>query len=280
MAAPESPARLDLEAYAKYVEDGVAFDEPRPGVLRLQLTRPERWNAIPIALHDAMPILFAEIAEDAAVKAFVLAGTGDVFSSGGDVDEGMKPRHAGQLARLQHTAVRIVTRLLEIPQPTVCAVNGPAIGFAVSLALHFDFVIASENATFYDSHAAFGAAPGDGLVLIAQAALPPAVAREVLYGGRTLTAQEAERFGLVNRVVPRESLEEETFAQLDRVFAMAPLAVRMGKMFVNAELRARAEQTLNLALAAELLTITSDDFNTAVQGFMRDRRFTQDWKGR
>ena len=81
----------------------------------------------------------------------------------------------------------------------------------------------------------------------------------------------------MNRVVPREDLESEAFAQLDRVFAMAPLAVRMGKMFVNAELRARAEQTLNLALAAELLTITSDDFNNAVEGFFKTRRFTTDW---
>ena len=271
---------VDLGRYERWFEDGIAFDEPRDGVLRLQLTRPDRWNAIPIRLHDSMPVLFAEIAEDESVAAFMLAGTGDVFSSGGDVDDGMKPRHAGQLARLQHTAVRIVTRLLEIPQPTIAVVNGPAIGFAVSLALHCDFVIASENATFYDSHAAFGAAPGDGYVVIAQAALPPAVARDVLYGGRTLTAEEAERYGLVNRVVSREDLEAEAFAQLDRVFAMAPLAVRMGKMFVNAELRARAEQTLNLALAAELLTITSDDFNNAVEGFFKTRRFTTDWKGR
>ncbi|MBM3676311.1 MAG: enoyl-CoA hydratase/isomerase family protein [Actinobacteria bacterium] len=276
----EGGGQIDFTRYERYLEEGIAFDEPRPGVLRLQLTRSDRWNAIPIRLHDSMPLLFAEIAEDQSVRAFMIAGTGDVFSSGGDVDEGMKPRHAGQLALLQYTAVRIITRLLEIPQPTIAVVNGPAIGFAVSLALHCDFVIASENATFYDSHAAFGAAPGDGYVVIAQAALPPAIAKDVLYGGRTLTAAEAEHWGLVNRVAPREQLEEEAFAQLARVFAMAPLAVRMGKMFANAELRARAEQTLNMGLAAELLTIMSDDFNNAVEGFFRTRKFTRDWKGR
>jgi enoyl-CoA hydratase len=271
---------IDLAPYGRYTAEGIAFDEPRPGVLRLRLDRPEKWNAIPLAVHDAMPLLFAQIAEDEAVRAFMLAGSGKVFSSGGDVDEGMKKRDAGDLVRLQYIAVRIITRLLEIPQPTICVVNGPAIGFAASLALHFDFVVCSDTATFYDSHAAFGAAPGDGLVLVAPLVLGPAIAREVLFGGRKLSAAEAESRGLVNRVVPHESVEEEAFALLDQISKMAPLAVRMGKMFVNAPLRAAAEQILNLSIAAEMVTLASEDYERAVEGFQRDRKFDQDWRGR
>jgi enoyl-CoA hydratase len=271
---------LALGRYDAYLAEGIAFDEPRPGVLRLRLTRPEKWNAMPIAFHDALPDLFAQIAADRAVDAFLLAGTGEVFSSGGDVDEGMPERHAGELLDLQRLAMRIVTSLLEVPQPTLCVVNGPAIGFAAGLALHFDFVVAAEHATFRDSHAAFGAAPGDGLALILQASLPPAIAREVLYGGRVLTAAEAAQHGLVNRVVPLEQVDEEAFALLDRVRAMAPLAVRAGKMIVNAPLRAAAETVLSMAAAMEMITLASEDFRTAVDGFRRSGRFDQSWRGR
>lgn len=271
---------LELQRYARYGQDGVEFDEPRPGVLRLTLNRPKQWNPIPQRLHDSLPVLFAEIAEDPNLHAFMLRGSGENFSSGGNVDEGMWRRNAGELVQLQHTAVRIITRLLEVPQTTVCVVNGPAIGFAASLALHFDFIVAAEGATFYDSHAAFGAAPGDGLSVVAPLVLGPAIAREVLYAGKKLTAQEAQARGLVNRVVPRERVEEEAFGLLDDLDRMAPLAVRMGKMFVNAPLRAAAEQILNLSIAAEMVTLTSDDYNRAVEGFKKDRRFNQEWEGR
>jgi enoyl-CoA hydratase/carnithine racemase len=210
----------------------------------------------------------------------MLAGSGRVFSSGGDVDEGMEHRHVGQLVELQRIAVRIITRLLEVPQPTFCVVNGPAIGFAASLALHFDFIVASDDARFSDSHAAFGAAPGDGLVLIATRTLGPALAREVLFGGRELTAVEALQHGLINRVAPPDRLDEEAFALVDRVMSLAPLAVRMGKMVVNSRLRAEAEELLNGAAAAEMVTLASEDFRGAVDGFMRDRRFPQNWTGR
>lgn len=269
-----------LEPYREFEAPGVAFDQPRPGVLRLRLARPERWNAIPQRVHDALPTLFARIADDRGVAAFMLAGEGRVFSSGGDVDEGMRPRDVGELVDLQWIAVRTITRLLELPQPSFCVVNGPAIGFAASLALNFDFIVAADTATFADSHAAFGAAPADGLVLIATRTLGPALARELLFGGRKLTAREAEHHGLVNRVVAPADLEDEALALVDRVLALAPLAVRTAKAFVNAPLRAEAEELLTGAVAAEMLTLASADFRHAVDGFMEHRRFAQDWQGR
>jgi enoyl-CoA hydratase len=270
---------IDLDKYKGFGAESVEFDEPRPGVLRMRLIAPERWNPIPLAVHDGLPELFAVIADDRVVHAFMLAGTGKIFSSGGDVDEGMKLRDIGELVELQRIAVRIITRLLEIPQPTFCVVNGPAIGFAASLALNFDFIIASENARFSDSHAAFGAVPGDGLMVVLLQAVGPALAKEVLFGGRELTAQEAMQHGLVNRVVDLEKVEDEAFALLERVQGLGPLAVRMAKVAVNTRLRAEAEEVLNAAASAEMLTLASEDFRNAVEGFMKDRCFAQDWKG-
>ena len=278
-AAP-AQARIDLAHYQAYCEEGVLFDEPRPGVLRLTFTRPERWNTMPLQLHDAWRRLFADIADDKAIRAFILSGSGKVFSSGGEIGKTMWRRDAAELVELQHTALRIITRLLEIPQPTICVVHGPAIGLAASIALSFDFIICSEHATFYDSHAAFGAAPGDGLALIAPIALGPAIAREFLYAGKRISAEEALARGLVNRVVPLEQVEEESFKLLDSLERMAPLAIRMGKIIVNAPLRAKAEEVLSLALAVEMMTLASEDYNRAVDVFKETKRFPQDWLGR
>jgi enoyl-CoA hydratase len=271
---------VDLDRYRRYCDEGVIFDQPRHGVLRLTFSRPERWNTMPLQLHHAWPRMFAEIAEDDDIRAFILSGSGKVFSSGGDISETMWRRDAAELISLQHTALRIITRLLEIPQPTICVVNGPAIGLAASIALNFDFIICSECATFYDSHAAFGAAPGDGLALIAPLALGPAIAREFLYGGKKILAQEALNRGLVNRVVSHEQVEEESLNFLDSLQRMAPLAVKMGKIIVNAPLRAKAEEVLSLALAVEMITLASEDYHRAIEGFKKDRHFPDDWLGR
>jgi enoyl-CoA hydratase len=270
---------VDLKRYRRYADDRTRFDEWLPGVLRLTLCAPRRWNALRGAFHDALPRLFAEIGEDEKVRAFVLAAEGRVFSSGGDVGEGMRERSIGELVGVHRVATRIVTRLLEMSQPTLCIVNGPAIGFAASLALNCDFVVAAEEASFRDSHTAFGVVPGDGFLLLA-GALGPALAREVLLAGRELSAVEAQQCGLVNRVVPHDQLEETASALIARILDQAPLAVRLGKMVINSKLRADAEMMLNLGMAAELVTMASDDYRSAVEGFQTDGRFNQQWQSR
>jgi enoyl-CoA hydratase len=272
-------AILSLDEYHPFEHGGGVFDEPKPGILRLTLNRPERWNAVPIAMHDALPALFSRIGDDAGVKAFVLRARGDAFSSGGDVDEGMRTRHAGEVVALHHIAVRIITRLLEIPQLTMCLVNGPAIGFAANLALHFDFIVATDSAYFADPHVAFGTVPGDGAASIWPLLLGPARAKEFLFTGAKLSAQQALAAGMVNRVVARDSLDEAGDELLESALAMAPLAIRLGKMVLNTPLRAQAEQSLNLSMSAEMATLLSEDYRRAVDGFMRHRQFAQDWIG-
>jgi enoyl-CoA hydratase/carnithine racemase len=271
---------VTLSRYRDYEHGTGKFDEPYDGVLRFTIDRPKQRNALSGEFHESLPRLFAEIGDDRAVKLFMLTATGTTFCGGADVGEVMFERNAGQLVELQRLAARIITRLLEVPQPTICAVNGPATGLAVSLALHFDFIVASEEAYFWDTHAAFGSAPGDGLILIAMQALGPALAREILFGNRRLSAEEALRHGLVNRVVPPEELEASTLELIETVLGMSPLAVRLGKMLVNAPLRAAAEEVLLRATSAEMITLASEDWRNAVEEFRQHKRFTTDWLGR
>lgn len=271
---------IDLTPYRPYEHDAALFDEPREGILRLTLTRPEKWNPLPQEMHDTLPELFSTIAADRTIEAFVLRGSGGVFSSGGDVKAGMQNRHAGEVVEMHRIAVRIMTRLLEIPQLTLCIVNGPAIGFSANLALHFDFLVASENAYFQETHAAFGTVPGDGSMSIWPLLLGPARAREYLLGGARLDAAEALRLGFVNRVAPLDEVDAVGMELLEGVMAMAPLAVRLGKMVINTPLRAAAEQSLNLSMAAEMATMLSEDFKNSVDTFAATGRWGRDWQGR
>ena len=269
---------LDLSAYDRY--DGVEFEQPSQGVLRMRFDRPERWNAIPQSVHDDLPRLFQRVADDRDVRAFQLTGSGAFFSSGGDVDEGMVERDAGELVELHRIAVRIITTLLEVPQPTMAILNGPAIGFAANLALHCDFIVMEEEAYLQDNHVAFGTAPGDGAASIWPLVLGPARAKEMLLTGRRMPADEALEAGLVNRVVPRDELEASAEKLLGSVLENAPLAVRMGKSILNTPLRANAEQQLNHSMAAELITLASDDFLQSVQQFKETGEYSRDWDGK
>ena len=255
----------------------LAVDE---GLLRITIDDEARLNSIPQAFHDALPDLYGAIAADRSITAVVMRGTGNYFSAGGRIDEGTGPRNAGELVDLHRIAMRIITRLLEVPQPTMCIVNGPAIGFSANLALHHDFIVAADSAYFSDPHVSFGAVAGDGGTSIWPLVLGPAKAKEYLLTGYRLGAAEAERRGLINRVCAPEALDDEAQTLLDAVLAQAPLAVRMTKMAINTRLRARAEWDMSLGLAAEMVTLTSDDFRRAVNGFESDGRFDQNWTGR
>ena len=272
---------MDLEPYRQFEYGASEFDEPRDGWLRLTLTRPKKWNPLPQEMHDRLPALFAQIGDDRSVQAFIMRGSGKIFSSGGDVTSGMQNRHAGQVVEMHQIATRIMTRLLEIPQITMCIVNGPALGFAANLALHFDLLVAADHAYFKDTHTAFGAVPGDGASYMWPLLMGPARAKEFLLGGAELGAEEALRLGFVNRVAALDDVDAVGDELLESVTSKAPLAVRLGKMAINSPIRAASEEALNLAMAAEMATMLSDDFKDAVDGFGETGRWPDgdSWKG-
>ena len=279
MTRTDDGDRIDLARYDAFREDTVHYTERPAGVLRITLDDPARHNAMPQRFHDSLPDLYATVATDQGAWAVALEATGDFFSSGGRVDEGMGERTAGELVELHRVASRIITRLLEVPQVTICVVNGPAIGFAASLALHHDLVVATDHAWFADPHVRFGAVAGDGGTSIWPLALGPAKAREYLFTGARLSAVEAEQRGLINRVCPPEELTRTTDELLAEVRRASPLAVRLTKMAINTRLRAQAEWDMNLGLAAEMITLQSRDFRNSVETFRDTGRFGTEWTG-
>jgi len=236
-------------------------------VLLLAINRPEQLNAVNARLHTELSMVFAEIAQDAAVKAVVLTGEGRAFSAGGDLSwfRDMTP---AELDRLFVEARKIIVDLLELPQPIIAAVNGAAAGLGATLALFCDMVYAEEKAKILDPHVRVGVTAGDGGAVIWPWLVGPARAKQYLMTGDTVEAPEAERIGLVNKVVPRDALLPEALAMAERLAAGPQLAIRSTKACVNKFLRESVNLILDTSLAVEKECFRSEDHRAAVAAFL------------
>ncbi|MFI7145414.1 crotonase/enoyl-CoA hydratase family protein [Nonomuraea sp. NPDC050022] len=205
-----------------------ALVERRDHIVLITLNRPEVRNAVNAELTRAVGEALDEADADASVRAVVLTGAGDkAFCAGADLKavargefstEGLKP-HWGFAGCVTHP----------IAKPVIAAVNGFALGGGTEIALWADLVVAAEAAAFGLPEVKRGILAGAGGAFRLAAQLPTKVAMEILLTGEPVTAAEALRLGLVNRVVPRAELLTAAFALAEMVSANAPLSVQASK---------------------------------------------------
>jgi enoyl-CoA hydratase len=160
---------------------------------------------------------------------------------------------------------------LDIEIPVVAAVNGPAVGLGATLALLCDIILMAESASISDPHVLVGVAAGDGGTSLWPLAVGPARAKEFLMTGDPLSAAEAQRIGLVNRVVPDLELHDRAFEFARRLAAGAPLAVQATKMCVNKWVKQAIAANFDTATALELFTFQSEDHLEAVAAMKAKR---------
>ena len=209
---------------------GQADDAPGPvvhtrvdeGVLVVVLDRPKA-NAIDAATSRELGRVFAGFRDDPSLRVAVFTGAGDrFFSAGWDLGAAA----AGEDFEADYGEGGF-GGFCELPgrhKPVICAVNGMAVGGGFEIAMAAEFVVAADHARFFLPETGLGIIPDAGVIRLPRM-LPPVVANEVLYGGRRLDASEAERWGLVNKVVPAADLEEAAMELAGRIASAAPLAV-------------------------------------------------------
>ena len=222
------PARTDLLRLERL--EGVAI---------ATLSDPDRLNAMTEAMGEALASAVDDLSQDDSVRVVLLTGAGRAFSAGGDLDllENMarsaNASRGGETRRRHQTFMgrfyRLFLRVRALPQPTLAAVNGPAIGAGCCLALACDLRIAAREAKLGLNFNRLGLHPGMAATWTLPRLVGPALAAELLYTGRILDGTEAERIGLVNRAVPRETLREEALALARSIAEGAPLSVRATK---------------------------------------------------
>lgn len=218
--------------------DTVLF-ETRGAVGLITLNRPESLNAMDPEMLNTMHRVAAKAADSPAIRCLVVTGNGRAFSAGGDV-KGMAARPANEgdggggalggveLLREQEEISRL---LAEMPKPTICAVNGVAAGAGMSVALAADLRIASDQARFTTAFAKVGFSGDFGGTWFLQRLVGPLKAKELYFLSEVLSAQEALDLGLVTKVVPHDTLMDETMALAEKLAAGPTLA--FGRMKDN-----------------------------------------------
>jgi enoyl-CoA hydratase/carnithine racemase len=234
------------------------------GIAVLTLNRPDKANAVDDVMHSELSTIFAAAHDDARVRAVVLTGAGRAFSAGGD--ESPDRRYATSTGRTPIDEARhIVEDVIAMPKPLIAAVNGHAIGLGALLATLADISFVSEKAKLGDLHVHAALPAGNGAAVIWPLLVGINRAKHLLMTGDILTAAEAERFGLVTRVLPADEVLPAAMAMAERLAALAPQAVQGTKTAINRLLAMASGAVLPVSLALEAAAMDSDDFRDAME---------------
>ncbi|WP_284124939.1 enoyl-CoA hydratase [Parerythrobacter aestuarii] len=224
----------------------ISYDQPAEGVARITLTRADKANAQDKAMLYALDTALTRAAQDEAVRCIVLAAEGQHFSSGHDLRDDSAladfpsvtqwagfdaPGQAGQMAAEHEMYLGLCWRWRNLPKPVVVQVQGLCMAGGLMLVWPFDIVIASEDAVFSDPTVAFGV---NGVEYFAHVwELGHRKARELLYTGCDLSAEDAKALGMVNHVVPRAELEVRTLEMALRIAQRPMMGLRLAKLACN-----------------------------------------------
>jgi 2-(1,2-epoxy-1,2-dihydrophenyl)acetyl-CoA isomerase len=250
----------------------LVLEERSGAVLTLRMNRPERLNALNVELGRALAAALKSAGDDDSVRAVVLTGAGRGFCAGGDLAllRDARNRNAAQeLEGLLHAGKDIVLAIARMRKAVVASVNGPAAGGGMNLALACDIRIASEQASFCEAFAKLGLCPDFGGMYTLPRLVGPAKAAELFITAETISAAEALRLGIVNRVVPAERLEEEARLLAEQLAAAPPLAVEAVKQtLAGGEL----ERVLDEEVRQQVRCFLSEDCAEGLNAFFEKRR--------
>lgn len=242
------------------------------GVVTVTMNRPEKKNAANGVMWDELLATFREIAANADDRVVVLTGAGGAFCSGADVS-GMGGRDTHGLTSMRHIS-DIAMALYRLPQPSIAKVRGIAAGAGMNMALLCDLIVASDSARFSEIFARRGLTIDFG----GSWALPRRVglhrAKELTLLTDIIDATEADRIGLVNRVVADAELDAFVDGWASRLAAGPPIALAQSKRLLNNAVGATLEQALDEEGAAQTVNFSTKDTAEAVSAFMEKREPT------
>lgn len=258
----------------------LTLEEVRPQIAVLTLRRPEVANALDAGLVDECLAVLDRVDRDNSIRVLVLTGEGDDFCTGvelparGPAADGSGPDDPAAALRLQERLAELLLRLRRIPQPVIAAVEGRASGAGFALTLLSDLRVASTTARFATQFASAGASGADtGTSWALPRLIGASRASELVLTGRTIDAEEAERIGLLARVMPPGEACAGAVALADELCALSPFGVVMTKEVMWANLAAPSlEAAVHLENRTQILAARSGDFDESVRAFAEKRR--------
>ena len=243
------------------------------GVGVVTFNQPEKHNAISVEMWQGLADILDEFAADTAVRVVILTGAGArAFVSGADISQFEKQRSNADAQRAYDEQTSIGRRkLAEFPKPTIARIRGYCLGGGLAIAIHADLRIASPDSQFGIPAAKLGIAYGfEGLRRLVSL-VGPAHARMILYTGERISADEARRIGLVNRVVPAEELESAVDKIAHTIASNAPLSVAASRIAIDQVLLDPAERDLDALARATAVCFDSEDYREGRAAFLEKR---------
>jgi 2-(1,2-epoxy-1,2-dihydrophenyl)acetyl-CoA isomerase len=252
-------------------------------VLRIELNRPERNNALDSGAISTFVDALEKASTNDGLRGILISGRGDNFCSGADwvasnSDQDVRPRTGSLQRRTPLQAHRIIELLMSVQLPIVCAVQGWAAGLGCQIALASDFTIATESSRFWEPFLSRGFTPDSGSTWLVPRLIGVARARDFLMLGRELSGTEAASIGLIHRAVPDANIAEAAKQLVDELASAATVAIGLTKQCINRSLQSGlAEAMENESFALEVSS-RSQDFKEGLLAF-RERR-PADFRGR
>jgi enoyl-CoA hydratase/carnithine racemase len=243
----------------------------RDGVATLTLNRPDKLNAITGAMWGGLRDVFDEVASNRDDRVLVITGAGKGFCAGADLVAQEMPDGAG--GRLEHMrgVGRSAAALRDIGKPTIAKVNGVAAGAGLNLALGCDLVIASDAARFSAIFVQRGLSIDYGGSWLLPRLIGMHKAKELAFLAEVIDASEAERVGIVNRVVAADQLDDAVDTVVARLLQMAPIALTQTKHLLDQAFTVTFAEAVEAEAAAQVVNLSSADAREAVKAFMEKR---------
>jgi enoyl-CoA hydratase/carnithine racemase len=242
--------------------------EVEDGVGTIRLDRP-KMNALDAAMQDEIRAIATEAAERDDVRAVVVYGGERVFAAGADIKEMADMSYTDMVSRSGDLQASF-TAVAEIPKPVVAAVTGYALGGGCELALCADFRIAADNATLGQPEILLGVIPGAGGTQRLTRLVGPSKAKDIIFSGRFVKAEEALQIGLVDRVVPADSVYAEAVAWAKQFSGAAAYAVRAAKEAIDRGLEVDLETGLEIERLQFAGLFATDDRGIGMRSFIEN----------
>jgi enoyl-CoA hydratase/carnithine racemase len=249
------------------------------GVATITLNRPERLNALTFEVYRELTDAFAALRDETAVRVVVITGAGRAFCSGGDVHDiigELFSRDMEGLLEFTRLTCELVANIRALPKPVIASLNGTTAGAGACIALASDIRIAAEEAKIAFLFVKVGLSGADmGAAYLLPRVVGLAKAKELLYTGDFISAEEAERIGLYNRVVPNEQLAAATSEFAERLARGPAFALAKTKELLDREAHMSLDAALECEAQAQAICMQHPDYREAYDAFVakREARF-------
>jgi enoyl-CoA hydratase/carnithine racemase len=254
----------------------ILLREDKNGVTTLTLNRPTQFNSLSEEMLAELQAALDAIARDVSVRAVVIAGAGKAFCAGHDLKQ-MRANHSkAYMQKLFRQCGKVMMTLTAMPQPVIARIHGIATAAGCQLGAMCDLAVAAEGAKFAVSGINVGLFCSTPAVALGRA-MGRKQAMEMLLIGDFIDAVEAQRRGLINRVVPLEQLDVEVKKLTDSICAKSPVAVAMGKQMFYKQLEMGLDGAYQLAVETMACNMMADDAAEGIDAFMQKRK--PEWKG-